>query len=85
MVWDEVDLDARLWTVPAERMKAQREHRVPLSLRGLDLLAEACGFQEQELVFPSATGRPTSDATLSKLVRELDIEAVPHGFCSTSA
>ena len=82
MVWDEVDLDARLWTVPAERMKSQREHRVPLSRRALDLLAQA-GAQQSELVFPSATGRPMSDATLSKLVRELGIEAVPHGFRSS--
>ena len=83
MVWDEVDIEARLWTVPAERMKAQREHRVPLSVRAMDLLAEATGFQENELVFPSATGRPISDATLSKLVRELGINAVPHGFRSS--
>ena len=83
MVWDEVDLDARLWTVPAERMKAQREHRVPLSPGAVDLLAEAAGLQTNELVFPSATGRPMSDATLSKLVRELGINAVPHGFRSS--
>ena len=83
MVWDEVDLHARLWTVPAERMKAQREHRVPLSPRAADLLGEAAGFQENELVFPSATGRAMSDATLSKLVRELGIQAVPHGFRSS--
>ena len=82
MVWDEVDLDARLWTVPAERMKARREQRVPLSRRALDLLEEA-GVQQSELVFPSATGRPMSDATLSKLVRELGLEAVPHGFRSS--
>ena len=83
MIWDEVDLDARLWTVPAERMKAQREHRVPLTLRAVDLLDEAAGYQENELVFPSATGRPMSDATLSKLIRELGIKAVPHGFRSS--
>ena len=83
MVWDEVDIDARLWTVPAERMKAQRERRVPLSPKAVDLLAEAGGFQPGELVFPSATGRPMSDATLSKLIRELGIDAVPHGFRSS--
>ena len=83
MVWDEVNLDTRLWTVPAQRMKAQREHRVPLSHRAVDLLAEAAGFQQNELVFPSATGRSISGATLSKLVRELGINAVPHGFRSS--
>ena len=85
MVWDEIDLDARLWTVPAQRMKAQRQHRVPLSLRAVDLLAEAAGFQENDFVFSSATGRPMRDATLSKLIRELGIEAGPHGFRSASA
>ena len=83
MVWDEVDIHARLWTVPAERMKAQRQHRVPLSLRAVDLLAEAGASRLTELVFPSATGRPMSDATLSKLIRELGIDAVPHGFRSS--
>ena len=83
MVWDEVDIDARLWTVPAERMKAQRQHRVPLSPRSVDLLAETGGFPPSKLVFPSATGRPMSDDTLSKLIRELGIEAVPHGFRSS--
>ena len=83
MAWDEVDLGAQLWTVPAERMKAHREHRVPLSRRATNLLAEAARCQEHELVFPSATGRPMSDATLSKLVRELGIDAVPHGFRSS--
>ena len=83
MVWDEIDVDARLWTVPAKRMKAHREHRVPLSPRATDLLTEAAGYRKNEFVFPSATGRPMSDATLSKLVRELGIEAVPHGFRSS--
>ena len=81
-VWDEVDLDARLRTVPAERMKARHEHHLPLSRRSLDLLEEA-GVQQSEFVFPSATGRTMSDATLSKLVRKLGVEAVPHGFRSS--
>ena len=73
----------RLWTVPAQRMKAQKEHRVPLSVRATAMLAEAAELRDGDLVFPSVTGRPMSDATLSKLIRELGITAVPHGFRSS--
>ena len=64
-------------------MKAQKEHRVPLSVRATAMLAEAAELRDGDLVFPSVTGRPMSDATLSKLIRELGITAVPHGFRSS--
>ena len=80
MTWDEVDTEARLWTVPGSRMKAGSEHRVPLSGRATEVLAEAEELRQNELVFPSATGRRMSDNTLSKLLRDLGIDAVPHGF-----
>ena len=83
MTWDELDLDGGLWTVPASRMKAGREHRVPLSDRAVEVLAEAEELRENDLVFPSATGRCMSDSTLSKLLRDLGINAVPHGFRSS--
>lgn len=82
--WDEIDLDARTWTVPAERMKAKREHRVPLSERCVEILEAAMQFEDTSgLVFPSVTGRALSDSTLSKLLRENGIKAVPHGFRSS--
>ena len=82
--WDEIDLEARTWTVPAERIKAAREHRVPLSPRALEVLAEARKLADgSELVFPSPRGKTLSDMTLSKLVKELGIQAVPHGFRSS--
>ena len=80
MTWEEVDDRNGLWTVPASRMKAGREHRVPLSAGATKVLAEAEVLRQNELVFPSATGRRMSDNTLSKLLRDLGIEAVPHGF-----
>ena len=83
MTWDEIELEGRLWTVPAERMKAGREHGVPLSAGAVRVLAEAQETRENDLVFPSATGRRMSDNTLSKLLRDLGIEAVPHGFRSS--
>ena len=68
---------------PGDRTKTGSEHRVPLSRRAIAVLREARVFRENNLVFPTATGRTMSDSTLSKLLRELGIAAVPHGFRST--
>ncbi len=82
--WEEVDLASALWTVPAERMKAQREHRVPLCPRAIEILHDAKSLGDGDgLVFPSARGKPLSDMTLSKLLKEQRIAAVPHGFRSS--
>ena len=83
MTWDEVDGKDGLWTVPASRMKAGREHRVPLSRRAAEVLADVGELRQNDLVFPSARGRTMSDNTLSKLLRDLGIDAVPHGFRSS--
>nr|WP_243730896.1 site-specific integrase [Rubellimicrobium sp. CFH 75288] len=69
------------WEVPAERMKMKRPHRIPLSRRALAVLAEAEKLRDASgLIFPSANGKPLSDMTLSKLVKELGFEADVHGF-----
>ena len=82
--WDEVDISRGIWVIPAARMKASQEHRVPLSTKTLQLLREAKEFtNESGLVFPSPRGKPLSDSTLSKLLRELGVQAVPHGFRSS--
>ena len=82
--WDEIDLEAATWTIPAARMKSGREHRVPLSARAMAILAEAASLSDGTgLVFPSEKGRAMSDNTLSKLLRENGIAAVPHGFRSS--
>ena len=74
----------KTWTVPASRMKAKRDHRVPLSGRALEVLLEARELSGGTgLVFPSAHGRALSDNTVFKLLRVLEIEAVPHGFHSS--
>ena len=65
-------------------MKAKRHHRVPLSARALQILEAARTFEDGSgLVFPSPRARAISDNTISKLLRELAIEAVPHGFRSS--
>ena len=82
--WDEIDLTAAEWTVPAERMKANREHRVPLCDRAVEILDDARSVGDgSRLVFPSPRGKALSDMTLSKLVKEQRIAAVPHGFRSS--
>ena len=79
--WNEIDTESAIWTIPAERMKMGRAHRVPLSKRALEVLDEAAQFRDRSgLVFPSVTGRVLSDATLSKRLKDLKINAVPHGF-----
>ena len=81
MRWSEVSGD--VWTVPGERMKAGREHRVPLSPRALAILEDARERTGGDgLVFPSVNGRALSDSTLSKLVKELGIDGTPHGMRS---
>ena len=83
--WDEIDMDGATWTLPAARMKANREHRVPLSGRALEVLAEAAELSDGAgLVFPGARpGRPLSENTHAKLLRELGFDAVTHGFRSS--
>ena len=81
--WDEID--GATWTIPGERMKTGRPHRVPLSPRALEVLAGARELADGSgLVFPSVRrGKMLSDMTLSKLVKQLGISAVPHGFRSS--
>lgn len=84
--WDEIDLDAKVWTIPAERMKAGRAHRVPLSDAALAVLEAAKGLatRSEALVFPSAkAGRPLSDMTLAAVLKRLGVPATVHGFRST--
>ena len=65
-------------------MKAKRDHRVPPSTRALEVLHQAGELSGGSvLVFPSAHGRALSDNAISKLLRDLGIEAVPHGFRSS--
>jgi len=85
--WDEIDLDAREWRIPATRMKAGAEHRIPLSDAALAVLSEAAALRdESELVFPSPLkrGAALSDMTLTKLLRVVGLaeRATVHGFRS---
>ena len=82
--WEEIDRDAAVWTIPAERMKNGREHRVPLSDRALDVLDEASQLAgEDGWVFPSPRGRVIPQKYLSELMHALQVDAVPHRFRSS--
>ena len=82
--WSEIDLRAALWTIPAARMKSGREHRIPLSGAALAVLERTHQLSGRTgLIFPSITGKSLTDSTISKLLRENGIDAVPHGFRSS--
>jgi len=82
--WDEMDVAGHVWTVPALRMKAKREHRVPLCGRALEVLDAARALGDSSgLVFPMRSGRPISPSTLPKMLQYHDIAAVAHGFRSS--
>lgn len=80
--WDEIDMDAKAWNVPADRMKMKRPHRVPLSPRAIAILKDAETLRgDGDLVFPGTKpGKMLSDMTLSKLVKEMGFPVDVHGF-----
>jgi integrase len=82
MCWYEIDLAARVWTAPAENMKAKKTHRTPLPQAAIDLLlaVQPLARSPADLVFPSPkSGRPLSDMTLSMLVRGMATDKLPDG------
>ncbi|MEQ9335141.1 integrase arm-type DNA-binding domain-containing protein [Thalassobaculum sp.] len=82
MRWSEIDLDAGIWTVPAARMKAEKEHRVPLTPQALALLGEK--GEPGDLVFPGERkGKPLSDMSLTAVLRRMGRSETVHGFRST--
>ena len=82
--WAEIDLASALWTVPGERMKAGREHRVPLSAPALAVLAAVPRVKGSPFVFPGARrGRPLSNMAMLELLRERQPGVTTHGFRSS--
>lgn len=81
--WPEIDLQAKTWTIPAERMKAGKEHVVPLCSDAVKLLKALPRFEGTDLVFPSARGGMLSDMTMGKVLKLMQVDATAHGFRST--
>jgi len=71
--WAEIDLDKALWAIPAERMKAGKEHVVPLCARAVEIVKRAQTFQCSNIVFPGHKGKAMSDATMAKALREAGV------------
>ncbi len=82
--WEEFDLKAALWTIPAERMKRGKAHAVPLSSAAKNLIERAAAFRmaDQPFVFPGATGGEMSDMTMLKVLRDAGQDYHVHGFRS---
>ncbi|MDB5713032.1 MAG: phage integrase [Sphingomonadales bacterium] len=82
--WDEFDLEARMWTVPADHMKRGKAHVVPLSDAAVAVLAKAAALKlaGTDQVFPGVNGAPMSDMTLLKVLRDMSEPYHVHGFRS---
>ena len=87
--WSEIDLDEKIWTIPAKNTKMKKEHRVPLPKQAIALLTSLDQNADNPRIFPSVTGKDLSDSAISKFMREMrdrgefKTDGVPHGFRST--
>ncbi|WP_292325481.1 site-specific integrase [Mesorhizobium sp.] len=72
--WDEMDLAARMWVIPAKRMKSGKEHRVALSHAAVAMLKAMPRFEDNELVFPAVRGGELSDMTLAAVIKRMDAD-----------
>lgn len=88
VTWSEIDLDNAVWTVPAERMKMKRPHRIPLSPQAVAVLRAVAAMPNAKvkrggLVFPGASGKALSDMTLTKILRDMKEPFTVHGMRSS--
>jgi integrase len=83
--WDEVDFERAVWTIPAERMKMRKPHRVPLSPQALAVLEEAKAIRRAgtDHIFPNGKGAALSDMALTKRLRDMGLDCTAHGFRSS--
>ncbi|MBK6008813.1 integrase arm-type DNA-binding domain-containing protein [Ramlibacter ginsenosidimutans] len=83
-VWSEVDMQSGVWAIPAARMKAHKEHRVPLSRDALELLKSLPRIEGNSLLFPAPRGGVMSDMTMTAVLRRLQVDdATVHGMRSS--
>lgn len=81
--WEELDIEARTWIVPAERMKGRRTHRVPLSDAALAIISCMPRLMSSPYIFAGARGGELSDMALTAVLRRMGVEVTVHGFRST--
>lgn len=85
-VWHEVDFESQAWTIPASRMKGNREHRVPLSPRCIDLLTQAKSLSDEVdgyVFLGQAANKPMSNMVFLMALRRMEIKVTAHGFRSS--
>ena len=78
--WSEIDSETNTWNIPGNRMKSGRPHRVPLSGGVLKLLEALPRIEGEDLIFPGAR---LSDMSMTQVMRDMGVNAVPHGFRAT--
>ena len=81
--WEEIDMGGAIWTIPSGRMKADKEHQIPLSPQALDLLRALPQGDRAALLFPNTKGTALSDMTLTAVLRRMECKVTAHGFRST--
>jgi integrase len=81
--WEEIDLAVAAWTIPGERMKADKEHRIPLSDNAVQLLRALPRMAGSPFLFPNTKGAALSDMTLTAVLRRMNRPVTAHGFRST--
>jgi integrase len=81
--WDEIDVEKKVWTIPARRMKAAREHRVPLSLRSLEIIEAMRVKGAKGYLFSGPKNAPLSTMAMAMLLRRMKAEVTVHGFRSS--
>ncbi len=84
-LWSEIDVPARVWSIPARRMKAQREHRIPLSQEAMEILRVMAARRQgsNDLVFPGLRGGVMSDVAVNKSLHAFAPDVTVHGFRSS--
>jgi integrase len=83
VTWQEIDLDKKVWTVPADRMKTKKQHKVPLTDAAIDLLKGIEQGKPDQLVFPGPKGDVPSNNFLTALLKRMEQPVTSHGFRST--
>jgi len=81
--WREIDFKTKVWTVPVTRMKAGKQHKVPLSDPAIKLLEKLPRMTGSDYIFTAPNGGAYSDMALSEVLRRMKVNAVPHGFRSS--
>lgn len=77
------EISGNVWTLPAERTKTGKERRIPLTAEALSIIKRIADYEPNQLLFPTAQGKPLSDAAMASFMKREGYDARPHGFRAT--